>query len=76
MIFMGIDPGSVICGYGVIEKTGKDTFKVLEYGVVEARKHYESMPQRLGTQFANDLVPLEGPRGSTSYFAGFDDDAY
>jgi len=48
MIFMGIDPGSVICGYGVIEKTGKDTFKVLEYGVVEARKRYESMPQRLG----------------------------
>jgi len=59
MIFMGIDPGSVICGYGVIEKTGTSSFHVLEYGVVEAKKHFESMPQRLGMIYEELIAVIE-----------------
>ena len=59
MIFMGIDPGSVICGYGVIEKTGKDSFVVLEYGVVEAKKRFDSMPQRLGMIYEHLIQVIE-----------------
>ena len=44
MRFIGIDPGSVICGYGVIEKTGTSTFILIEYGVIEAKKEFESLP--------------------------------
>ena len=47
MRFIGIDPGSVICGYGVIEKTGTSTFILIEYGVIEAKKEFESLPLRL-----------------------------
>ena len=59
MIFMGIDPGSVICGYGVIEKTGKDSFHVIEFGVVEAKKRYESMPQRLGLIYERLMAVID-----------------
>jgi crossover junction endodeoxyribonuclease RuvC len=59
MIFMGIDPGSVICGYGVIEKTGNSTFRVLEFGVVEAKKRFDSMPQRLSMIYEELIAVIE-----------------
>lgn len=50
MRVLGIDPGSIICGYGVVEKEGRDLVLV-EYGVVEAAKHHKSLPLRLKTIF-------------------------
>lgn len=50
MRIIGIDPGSIICGYGVVEKSGKD-FVLIEYGVVEAAKRHADLPQRLETIF-------------------------
>lgn len=37
MIILGIDPGYAIVGFGIIEKTKKET-KVLDYGVIETDK--------------------------------------
>lgn len=50
MRVLGIDPGSIVCGYGVVEKIGKNIVLV-EYGVIEAAKAKESMPLRLQTIF-------------------------
>ena len=44
---IGIDPGSIICGYGVIEQLQKNKFKLIEYGAIKAKKHYEELPMRL-----------------------------
>jgi crossover junction endodeoxyribonuclease RuvC len=46
MIVLGIDPGSIICGYGVIEKTGNE-LSLVEYGVIHAKKKEEHLPLRL-----------------------------
>lgn len=46
MIIIGIDPGSIICGYGVVETDG-NSFSLIEYGVVHAKKKNESIPLRL-----------------------------
>jgi crossover junction endodeoxyribonuclease RuvC len=46
MRILGIDPGSIVCGYGVIEKEGKH-ISLIEYGVIEAKKREESLPLRL-----------------------------
>ncbi len=46
MRVLGIDPGSVICGYGVIEKQKSDLI-LIEYGIIKAKKKYETFPLRL-----------------------------
>ncbi len=46
MRILGVDPGSIVCGYGVIEKEGKH-ITLIEYGVIEAKKREESIPLRL-----------------------------
>ncbi len=46
MRVLGIDPGSIVCGYGVVEKNGSN-ITLVEYGVVEAKKRFEPLPQRL-----------------------------
>lgn len=46
MRILGIDPGSVICGYGVIESQGS-SLQLVEYGVVEMKRRSESFPLRL-----------------------------
>jgi len=43
---LGIDPGSVVCGYGVVEKIGSKIVLV-EYGVIEAKKMHENLSLRL-----------------------------
>jgi crossover junction endodeoxyribonuclease RuvC len=48
MRVLGVDPGSVVCGYGVVEKHGK-TLTLIEYGVIEAKRQHEDLPQRLKT---------------------------
>ena len=37
MRILGIDPGSVRCGYGVVERAGVGRVRYIECGVVEAR---------------------------------------
>lgn len=46
MRILGIDPGSVICGYGVIELSGSKIILV-EYGIIKAKKKEEEFPLRL-----------------------------
>lgn len=46
MRILGIDPGSVICGYGIIEKEN-NKLKLVEYGVIKAKKKHETFPLRL-----------------------------
>ena len=43
---LGIDPGSVICGYGVIDVSGAD-MTIVEYGVVALKRTSLSFPGRL-----------------------------
>lgn len=46
MIILGIDPGSIICGYGVIEsESGR--LSLVEYGIIKAKKKEEQYPLRL-----------------------------
>lgn len=46
MRILGIDPGSVVCGYGVIDVTGKK-MALVEYGVVAVKRRTTSFPGRL-----------------------------
>jgi len=46
MKILGIDPGSRICGYGVIEQKGS-SLSLIEYGVVKVDKKGLSLPDRL-----------------------------
>ena len=46
MRILGIDPGSVICGYGVIDVEGSN-YKIVEYGAVHVKRASTSFPQRL-----------------------------
>ncbi len=52
MIILGVDPGTMVTGYGVIEVSGKShgTFAVVEFGTIESRK-ISAMPKRLATIF-------------------------
>ena len=46
MRILGIDPGSRICGYGVIETNG-NSIKLIELGVVKVSKKNTELPERL-----------------------------
>jgi crossover junction endodeoxyribonuclease RuvC len=46
MRIIGIDPGSILCGYGVIEARD-GSLRLLEYGVVDARLKHHALPDRL-----------------------------
>lgn len=46
MRILGIDPGSIVCGYGVVDVRG-NRFSLVEYGVVEARRASNELPERL-----------------------------
>lgn len=46
MRILGIDPGSVVCGYGVIDIKGKSLILV-EYGVVAVKRRSTTFPGRL-----------------------------
>lgn len=59
---LGVDPGSRVCGYGVIELGARDSFGYVECGVLTARAEL-AMEQRLGemarwlTDVITDLRP-------------------
>src|SRR4051812_36429215 len=52
MIILGVDPGTLVTGYGVIETQGKThgSFHAVEFGTIESKK-ISSMPKRLETIF-------------------------
>lgn len=51
MIILGIDPGTLVTGYGAIESTGRtSTFRLLEYGTIES-KRIATLPLRLRVIF-------------------------
>src|SRR6516225_5098801 len=52
MIILGIDPGTIVTGYGVIalDKRVSGKFRLVEFGAIEAKKK-DAMPKRLATIF-------------------------
>ena len=67
MRILGLDPGSRVCGYGVIEET-RGTLRYIECGILTAPEH-RTMEQRLGeiarglreviTELAPEVVAVE-----------------
>ncbi len=47
MIILGVDPGSVVCGYGVVNMQGSNKFTLVEYGVIHAKKSTPEFYERL-----------------------------
>jgi crossover junction endodeoxyribonuclease RuvC len=58
MRILGIDPGSVICGYGVVEKEG-NSLTLVEYGVIKAKKKNEDFPMRLKEIYTRLISVIE-----------------
>lgn len=50
MRVLGIDPGSVICGYGVVD-FDNNKLTLVEYGIIKASKKGETFPLRLKAIF-------------------------
>ena len=46
MVILGIDPGSVVCGYGVLLQSDKE-ISLIEYGVINAKKIQKAFHERL-----------------------------
>lgn len=67
MIVLGVDPGSIVCGFGVIEKKGKLLFLV-EYGVLQVKKKNEELPQRLKDIFLRLQSVIERTSPDASAF--------
>lgn len=61
MIILGIDPGTAITGYGVVEYKGNN-FKLLEYGVIRSAKN-EVLAVRLNKIFTgiNEIIDKYKP---------------
>ncbi len=62
MIILGVDPGSVLCGYGVVEHTGRN-ISLVEYGVIEAKRRHTDFNQRLKEIFSrlNSVIERTNP---------------
>ncbi len=67
MIVLGIDPGSVICGYGVVEANCSN-FKIIEYGVINAKKINSEFNVRLGEIYTRMLKVIERTRPDYAAF--------
>jgi len=65
MIILGIDPGSIICGYGLIKQNRK-AVEILEYGVIRAKKKSELLSERLKEIFLrlNSVISRNKPQYS------------
>ena len=61
MIILGIDPGTAMLGYGVIERTGP-RLRGIDYGVISTPSDL-SLPERLESIYLalNDLIDLHAP---------------
>ncbi len=59
MIILGIDPGTLVTGYGVIESAGRGSnFALLEYGTIES-KRIATLPLRLRAIFTRLTAVIE-----------------
>ena len=62
MRILGVDPGTRVCGYGVIEASSQRSYRYIECGVIEPPKS-SSMESRLGdiarwlTEIVTELRP-------------------
>ena len=61
MIILGIDPGTAMLGYGVIERTGP-RLRAIDYGVIKTPSDLD-LPQRLESIYIalTDLIELHAP---------------
>ncbi|MDW8172594.1 MAG: crossover junction endodeoxyribonuclease RuvC [Anaerolineae bacterium] len=48
MLSLGIDPGTAIVGYGLVQESEDGSYQALAYGVIRTPPH-ESMPERLAS---------------------------
>jgi crossover junction endodeoxyribonuclease RuvC len=59
VIILGIDPGTLVTGYGIIDaESGAARMKVVEYGTIES-KRISSLPLRLRTIFERLTAVIE-----------------
>ncbi len=59
MRILGIDPGSIVCGYGVIDVLPGTKLELVEYGVIEAKRQYSELPRRLELIFERVTQVIE-----------------
>ncbi|MBM4055231.1 MAG: crossover junction endodeoxyribonuclease RuvC [Planctomycetes bacterium] len=61
MKILGIDPGTLVVGYGIIEKSGSEV-KVIDFGAIKTEKN-QSFPERLKTIHTRvtDLISIHKP---------------
>jgi len=52
MIILGVDPGLIVTGYGIIETTGKKGVNLKEAGVIRTRSR-DNITERLGNIYGN-----------------------
>jgi crossover junction endodeoxyribonuclease RuvC len=67
MIILGIDPGSVLCGYGVVRKSDNE-IALIEYGVIEAKKRYPDFNLRLNEIFDRLTSVIERTKPDAAAF--------
>ncbi|MCX7737370.1 MAG: crossover junction endodeoxyribonuclease RuvC [Candidatus Kapabacteria bacterium] len=67
MVILGIDPGSVICGYGVIDYKF-DKLKLIEYGSIKVKKKNEDIIQRLKDIFFRLNAVIERTKPEIAVF--------
>lgn len=60
MRIVGVDPGTLVTGYGVIEVTAKPRlrYRIIEYGTIESKK-LKPMPERLALIFTRLSALIE-----------------
>ena len=61
MIILGIDPGTLVTGYGVVHIAGPGKYKPIEYGTIESKRIAE-MPVRLETIFTRLVAVIDRTR--------------
>lgn len=61
MIILGIDPGTAMLGYGIVERTGP-RLRAIDYGVIKTASTL-SLPERLEAIYLalSDLIDLHAP---------------
>lgn len=67
MRVLGVDPGSIICGYGVIDYDG-NKLTLIEYGIIKAAKKDEAFPMRLKEIFERITQVIERTKPNDSAF--------
>lgn len=58
MIILGVDPGTLVTGYGVLRLTVGGKYSTIEYGTIESKRIAE-MPLRLETIFTRLAAVIE-----------------